>query len=258
MNAPLRLRSAALDALPELAHGFFGRAGGVSTGLYAGLNCGPGSSDDPDAVWENRARAARAVGVAPDRLLSLHQVHSGRAVVVDGPWAGTRPQADGMASAAAGLALGVLTADCAPVLFADAEARVIGAAHAGWRGALAGVLEATLEAMTRLGAQRDRVVAAIGPCIAAASYEVGPEFEAQFRSQDPSSAARFHQGPRGRPHFDLPGYCADRLHRAGVLSIDHLDHDTLTRPQEYFSHRAARLCGEADYGRNISVISLAP
>ena len=258
MSAPPRLQAPTLAAVPGLEHGFFGRLGGVSTGIYASLNCGPGSGDDLDAVRENRARVAHVFGAAPDRLLSLHQVHSARAVIVVGPWSGERPQADGMAAATPGLALGVLAADCAPVLFADAEAGVIGAAHAGWKGALAGVLEATVEAMARLGARADRIVAAIGPCIAFQSYEVGPEFEALFLARDPASSSRFGPGPAGRAHFDLSGYCADRLHRAGILSVDRLDHDTLTRQNELFSHRRSRLHGEADYGRNISVISWAP
>ena len=246
-----------LAALPGIAHGFFTRHGGVSQGGYASLNCGLGSKDDPAAVAENRARVARFLSA--ESLVTAHQVHSATAVVVASPWsAQERPRADAMVTATPRLALGVLTADCAPVLFADAQAGVIGAAHAGWRGALGGVLEATLAAMEQLGAKRARIAAALGPCITQPAYEVGPEFEREFLAADPDSGQFFARPvgkPDARPHFDLPGYVLYRLVRAGLAGG--------TRPpctfagrEDFFSYRRSRAANEADYGRQISAIVL--
>jgi len=238
---------------PRLTHGFFGRRGGVSSGLYASLNAGPGSKDAPEAVAENRRRIAAGLGVAPDFLLNAHQVHSAIAVHVDGPWAGPRPQADAIVTTRPGLAVGALAADCAPVLFADAEAGVVAAAHAGWRGALDGVLEATIAQMVEAGARRSQIIAAIGPCIAQKSYEVGPEFRARFGN----GALRFFSvGREDRWHFDLSGYCASRLAAAGVTRIDLVDADTCACEAEYFSNRRGFLRSDGDYGRNLSAIAL--
>lgn len=252
------LHSPALDGLPGIAHGFFGRAGGVSRGLYASLNCGQGSDDRPEDVAENRARVARGVGVAPDRLVSVHQVHGRDAVAVTAPWA-ERPKADAMVTTVPGLALGVLAADCTPILFADPAAGVIGAAHAGWRGALAGVADATVAAMERLGARRDRIRVAIGPTIRRQSYEVGQEFPAPFLAESADNAAFFHPAARPGHHmFDLPGYLAARLGRLGLAAIDDLEQDTLSQPERFFSYRRTTLAGEADYGRQLSAIALVP
>jgi polyphenol oxidase len=248
---PPALRSAALAGVP---HGFFGRRGGVSTGIYASLNAGPGSDDAPAAVAENRRRIAAAIGVAPDHFVSLHQVHSAIAVRVEAPFPGARPEADGMVTTTRGLGLAILTADCAPVLFADTEAGVIGAAHAGWRGALGGVLEATVAAMRDAGARR--IVAAVGPTIAQQSYEVGPEFQAQFLKQDPASAAFFTNDAKAR--FDLPGYCRARLARLGLARIDLLPLDTYSLPDDWFSNRYSVHAGEKRYGRNCAAIALPP
>jgi len=237
-----------------ISHGFFGRGGGVSTGLYASLNAGRGSSDDPAHIEENRTRIARAMGVADDHLIGVYQVHSAKVVAVDAPWPDTPPKADALVSAAPGLALGILTADCAPVLFADPEARVIGAAHAGWRGALDGVLEATVAAMVDLGANRQNIQAAVGPCIAQTSYEVGPEFLDNFTDRDPAYERFFAKGNADRWHFDLEGFCAHRLSAAGLNGVAKLSLDTCAREAEFFSYRRATQRGESDYGRNISVI----
>lgn len=250
MSAPFASASS-LAALKRVRHGFFGRAGGVSGGIYATLNAGPGSRDDPDAVRENRARIAATLQVGPDRLLSLHQIHSARAVRVDGPWRGARPEADALVTTTPGLALTALSADCAPVLMADAEAGVIGAAHAGWRGAVSGVLEACIEEMRAAGAAR--IVAAIGPCIHAQSYEVGPDFRAAFGAED---AAFFAPGAGDRLHFDLPGYCLMRLARAGV-SAEALPLDTYGLGADYHSHRRHVHEGRDDYGRNCAAIVLS-
>lgn len=244
-------------AAPDLPlpHGFFTRRGGASSGIFAGLNCGPGSSDLADAVAINRARVAEALGLAPDRLVTLHQVHSGDAVAVDGPL-DARPQADGMATATPGLALAVLTADCAPILFADREAGVAGAAHAGWRGARDGVIEATVAAMERLGASRGRIAAVIGPTISQAAYEVGQDFLESFCDDDPANTRFFAGGPGGRPHFDLPGFCLSRLRAAGVAEATWTGHCTYRDAARFFSYRRATHRGEADYGRLISAIRL--
>ena len=234
----LRLQADAL-AMP---HGFFGRTGGISQGIYASLNCGPGSHDERTAVLENRRRVSQALG---GTLLTLYQIHSAEAVVAAAPWE-QGPQADAMATNVPGLVLGILTADCAPVLFADASARVIGAAHAGWKGALGGVTDSAIAAMESLGAQRSRIVAAIGPCISQANYETGPEFQARFD-------ARYFAGR----HFDLERYVADRLAAAGVAHVARLSVCTYARADDFFSYRRATHRGEQDYGRQVSAIVLA-
>lgn len=245
-------------ALAGVHHAFFTRRGGVSTGIYASLNTGPGSKDAPDAVAENRARCARALGVRPDRLLSLYQIHSARAVLAEEPWArANAPEADAVVTRERGLALGILAADCAPVLFADSHARVIAAAHAGWRGALSGVLEAAIALMIDQGAKRERIVAAVGPCIGAQSYEVGPEFEARFRAED-ANASRFFT-PAARPahfQFDLPRYVASRLAAQEIAAVDTVAHCVYQNEADFFSYRRGTHRGEADYGRNLSAIVL--
>lgn len=257
--SPPFLTSPAFAGAPNVRAAFFGRQGGVSTGLYESLNCGPGSRDDADAVAENRRRAALAAGLTgPERLVTLHQVHSAHAVTVAAPFDGPRPEADALATSTPGLGLGVLTADCAPVLLADAEAQVIGAAHAGWRGAFTGVLEAVLDAMERLGADRSRVRAAVGPCISQDAYEVGPEFVARFTEAAPSSAALFAPGADDRSQFDLKAYVARRLRAAGAAEVDVAAACTFSQADAYFSHRRGVKQGAADYGRNLSVIFLAP
>lgn len=257
MSAPAHLVSPALQGA-GVRHGFFGREGGVSTGIFATLNTGPGSGDDPEAVAENRARCAEALGVAPDRLLTLHQAHSPKAVIVSEPWSGERPQADAMATSAPGLALGVLAADCMPFLFADAEARVIGAAHAGWRGALGGVLEATIAAMKELGAEPARIIAALGPCLRQPNFEVGLDLLERFTAKYPASERFFAPGASlEKRQFDLAGFGRWRLSEAGVTTLDDAGICTLGAPDRYFSYRASRRAGEADYGRNLSAISLS-
>jgi YfiH family protein len=245
-----------LAGLPGIAHGFFTRRGGVSQGTYASLNCGPGSGDEAAAVRENRARVAGHLGAGD--LVSAHQVHGTTAIVVDRPWpADERPKADALVTTTRGLALGVLTADCAPVLLAEPEAGVVAAVHAGWRGALAGIVEACLDAMEGLGARRRRICAAIGPCIGPESYEVGPEFEAEFRSRDAASAAFFvRNGAQARPRFDLPGYTLQRLRRAGVTQAGAATTCSFALRDDFFSYRRSRVRGEADYGRQISAIVL--
>lgn len=241
-------------------HGFFTREGGVSTGVYAGLNCGPGSGDDPENVVENRRRVAAFLGVPADRLLSLWQVHSPDVATVDDAWTrDTAPKADAMVSSKPGFALGILTADCTPVLFADREAPVVGAAHAGWKGALGGVLENTVEAMIAEGAKRENILAAIGPSIRQNSYEVGPEFPAAFLDQDADNNQYFIPSERaGHFLFDLSGYCRDRLVAAGVKTIETVGRDTRTDAQRFYSYRRMTLRKEPDYGRQISAITVSP
>ena len=244
------------DGLDGVAHGFLGRCGGVSVGELAGLNVGYGSGDDRDAIAENRRRAVEAV-LPGAQLATVYQVHGRECVYVDRPWPeDSRPRADAMVTDKPGLLLGILTADCAPVLFADAEARVIAAAHAGWRGALAGITDATVEEMERLGARRERIVAAVGPCIGGASYEVDRDFRARFIDADPSNA-RFFSGHEGRrPQFDLQAYVLSRLERAKLARISAAGMDTYAEPERFFSYRRATHRGEPDYGRQISLIGL--
>ena len=244
-------------SLGDIPHGFLGRRGGVSTGVCAGLNVGTGSNDDPEAIAENRRRAAAAVldGAA---LATVHQVHSAEAVFAEAPWSHDgRPRADAMVTDRAGLLLGILTADCVPVLFADVEAGVVGAAHAGWRGALAGVTDSTIALMEQHSASRDAMVAAIGPAIAQASYEVDDSLRQRFVEEDAHNARFFIDGPSGRPHFDLPAYVAHRLLLAGIGTIERLALDTYADPDRFFSYRRATHRGEPDYGRQIILIGLA-
>lgn len=247
-----------LTDIGSIEHGFFTREGGVSQGIYGSLNCGIGSKDERARVLENRARVAAHLGTAGERLLTCHQSHTADAVIVAEPWAiGAMPKADGLATRQPGLALGALAADCAPVLFADPEARVIGAAHAGWKGALAGILEATIAAMVRLGARPGRIRAALGPCIGPEAYEVGPEFEARFIAADPANGRFFHRAPAGaRPRFDLPGYVLERLVRAGLDTVESVTACTYADPDRLFSYRRATHRGETDYGRQVSAIVL--
>jgi YfiH family protein len=245
-------------SLPRLAHGFFGRQGGVSEGIYASLNCGPGSGDDRVKVIENRRHAIEALG-ADARLVTLYQIHSAKAVTVTQPWEiGASPEADGLATSMPGIALGLLTADCAPVLLADVVAGVIGAAHAGWKGALGGVVENTVAAMEKLGAVRGRIAAAIGPCISQANYEVDGEFRANFTRADSVHARFFVPNTReGYFRFDLEAYVAMRLDDAGVAKVEKLSACTYGRANDFYSFRRATHAGEKDYGRDLSAIALA-
>lgn len=237
-------------------HGFFTRRGGASSGVFDGLNCGTGSSDQSEAVAINRARVAQTMEVAPEALVTMHQVHSATAIALEGIPAGPRPQADAMVTATPGLALSVLTADCQPVLFSDPEAGVIGAAHAGWRGALDGVLEATVEAMEQSGARRGRIRAVIGPSISQRAYEVGPDFFETFYDADQFNARFFVNGDDGRYHFDLPGFGLHRLRACGVGEAEWTHHCTYQDPERFYSYRRSVHRKEADYGRLISVIRL--
>lgn len=257
MNASgMKVQSPALNALPGIRYAFFTRQGGVSTGIYASLNGGLGSKDDPANVAENRRRMAQALGA--EALVSCYQIHSADAVVAETPWARENaPRADAIVCKTPNLAIGVSIADCGPVLFADREARVIGCAHSGWKGAFTGVLEATIEKMESLGAQRARIAAAIGPLIRQDSYEVGPEFVARFHEADPRNIRFF--APSDREHhslFDLPGYIAMRLKKAGLSEIDDLCLDTYSDEERFFSYRRAIHKGEPDYGRLVAAIAL--
>ncbi len=250
------LRAANLKS-PGIEHGFFGRKGGVSQGIFASLNCGPGSGDSRADVIENRRRAADALGSAA-HLLTLYQVHSPNVVTVTAPWRiGEGPQADAMVTNVAGIAVGILTADCAPVLFADAEAGVIGAAHAGWKGAIGGVTDSAIAAMEALGAKRDRIAAAIGPCISQTNYEVGPEFRDRFAEADARSIRFF--APADRPlhlRFDLEGYVAERLIAAEIGGIERASTCTYASEGDFFSYRRTTHRMEEDYGRQVSAIVL--
>lgn len=243
------------DSLAPLRHGFFTRRGGASSGVFAGLNCGSGSSDQTEIVSINRARVAEAMQVANTCLVTVHQTHSADVQIVDGPLPDPKPKADAMVTRTPGVALGILTADCQPVLFADPEAGVIGAAHAGWRGALDGVLEATVEAMVGLGADRDTITAVIGPSISQRAYEVGPEFLDAFLAEDPQHARFFVNGAEDRFHFDLPGFGLHKLRSAGI-SAEWTRHCTYSDADRFYSYRRATHAREADYGRLISVIRL--
>jgi hypothetical protein len=240
-------------------HGFFTRRGGVSTGPFATLNCSLSGQDQRDNVLENRARAARAIGVDPARLVGINQVHSTDVTHVTEPWTpGNGPRADAMVTDRRGIALGIVTGDCAPVLFADADAGIIGAAHAGWRGAGAGVLEATLAAMQTHGASPGRITAAVGPCIAQASYEVGTDLRDAVLDHAPADARFFTPGARALHwQFDLPGYCAARLAAAGVGAVEVLAFDTMQDESRFYSHRRRTLAGGGLIGHQISVIALA-
>ena len=250
------LKASNLSA-PGITHGFFGRTGGVSEGIYASLNCGPGSKDERSAVMENRRRAVSTL--SPNaRLVTLYQIHSAEAVTVTEPWEiENNPKADALVTDRPGIALGVLAADCAPILFADIEAGVIGAAHAGWGGAFAGVTDATIAAMERLGADRTRICAAIGPCISQAAYEVGPEFEMRFRAESANNVRFFIPSSRADHwQFNLEAYVAHRLKRAGIGSVEALSTCTYANEETFFSYRRATHRAEADYGRQLSAITL--
>jgi YfiH family protein len=256
----MMLHAPSLAALPGIRHAFFTREGGVSDGLYASLNAGFGSGDDPARVAENRARMAAAVGVVPENLLSAIQIHSADVIVAEAPWTpAERPKLDAIVTRRPGLAVCASTADCGPVLFADPEARVVGAAHAGWRGALAGVTDATIAAMERLGAARERIVAAIGPMIRQPNYEVGPEVQAQFVAQDPGHARFFAPSSRdGHALFDLAGYVAARLAAAGLGRVEDVGVCTYAEETRFYSFRRATHRGEPDYGRHVNAIALMP
>jgi polyphenol oxidase len=256
MTQPLHAHR--LAKLPGIRHAFFTRAGGVSGGVYASLNAGVGSNDDPDHVAENRARMAAAMGVTPERFLTCYQIHSPEAVVAADPWTSeARPRADAIVTTMPGLAIGVSTADCGPVLFADPQARVIGAAHAGWRGALSGVTDQTIAAMEKLGASRARIVAALGPMIRQKNYETGADLRDRFIAADPANARFFRTGARqGHFMFDLAGYVAARLAASGVGTIEDVDACTYADAEKFFSYRRMTHRGEADYGRHVNAIAL--
>lgn len=244
------------DMLSPVRHGFFSRRGGASSGVFSGLNCGYGSSDQTEAVSVNRTRVANAMDVSPEALISVHQVHSPTVLTIDSPINGDKPKADAVVTATPGLALTILTADCQPVLFADAQANVIGAAHAGWRGALDGVLEATLDAMEALGAKRENTAAVIGPTISQQAYEVGPEFLDDFVAESAENLRFFANGAGDRLQFDLPAFGLHRLRQAGIGQAEWTRHCTYSDPDRFYSYRRATHAKEADYGRLISAIKL--
>ncbi|MEM1086584.1 MAG: peptidoglycan editing factor PgeF [Pseudomonadota bacterium] len=253
MSAPPFAQGRKLSSLKPVHHGFFGRQGGVSSGLYNSLNLGEGSGDRSDAIQQNRERVREAMTAS--HLLSCYQIHSPTVITVTDPWT-SRPEGDAMVTNVPGLALCILTADCVPVLFADERAGIIGAAHAGWKGALSGVIEATLEAMQTLGADREQIIAAIGPAIQQDSYEVGPEFRDTWVGEKEWTDRFFKVGAGDRLQFDLIGYVQSVLQREGVGAVDNLEHDTCTMEETYFSNRRRNHHGEDDYGRNGSVIVL--
>ena len=252
------LQAASLSALPGVRHAFFTREGGVSDGIYATLNGGTGSNDEPGRVAENRARMAALLGVRPAHLLTAYQIHSPEVAIIDGPWTlDRRPRADALVTKRPGLAIGVTTADCGPVLLADARACIVGVAHAGWRGAAGGVIESTIAAMEECGADRERINAALGPMIRQPSYEVGPEFIATFQAQDDANARFFTPAARaGHASFDLAGYIAARLNAAGIRDIEDLGRCTYSDPALFFSFRRSTHRREIDYGRHVNAIVL--
>jgi polyphenol oxidase len=252
------LQAQSLSKLPGIRHGFFTRAGGVSDGVYESLNGGVGSEDSPAKVAENRARMAKHLGVAPDRFLTCYQIHSPEVVVAETPWpSNERPRADAIVTRTPNLAIGISTADCGPVLLADPEARVIGAAHAGWRGALTGVIEQTVAAMEKLGAKRGRIVAAAGPMIRQSNYEVGQDLIDRFVATDPNTIRFFKPAQRpGHAMFDLAGYVVSRLRRAEIAEIEDLGLCTYADPAQFYSYRRATHRAEPDYGRHINAIAL--
>ena len=246
-----------LERLPGVRHAFFTRRGGVSLGLYASLNVGRGSRDDPEAVEENRRLCAGRFGAPADRLFTAYQIHSATALIVDGPWGEARPEGDAVATATPGLVCGALAADCAPVLLADAQARVVAAAHAGWRGALGGVIAATVARMAELGAEPARITAAVGPCIGPDSYEVGLDFLRTFEAASPGSARFFRSGAApDKRLFDLPSFVLGRLAEAGVTDAAWTGRDTFAEEAEFFSNRRAVHRSHGDYGRLLSAIML--
>lgn len=244
----------------SVAHGFFGRQGGASDGIYASLNCGYGSGDDSVSVCENRTRVATWLGTREEQLITLYQIHSADALHVTAPWPRTAPpKADAMATTLRGVALGVLAADCAPILLSDHQAGVIGCAHSGWKGAIGGVAESVVRMMEQLGATRARIHAAVGPCISQPSYEVGPEFLARFVEEDVENKRYFVSSPReGHWQFDLPGYVTARVKATGIGAVETLNMCTYEHNDAYFSFRRTTHRGETDYGRNVSAIMLKP
>jgi YfiH family protein len=254
----MTLESALLASVPGIRHAFFTRAGGVSSGIYAGLNVGLGSKDEAEHVHENRRRMAAALDVPVEKLLTLHQIHSPDVIVATEPWPATvRPKGDAMVTKVPGIALGVTAADCGPVLMVDPKARVIGAAHAGWKGALAGVVEKTIEAMEGQGASRDDIIVGLGPMLRQRNYEVGMEFVTRFEEADADNARFFSSASRlGHAMFDLPGYIHARLQRAGVLMVDDIDLCTYADEDSFFSYRRSTHRKEADYGRHVHAIVL--
>ena len=248
------------NAVPVVRHAIFPRRGGVSEGLYDSLNCGFGSGDNLERVARNRGIAMQQLGLPPDRLVTCYQIHSATAIIAEAPWLPqAAPNADGVVTLVPGLALGILTADCAPILFHDPFAKVIGAAHGGWRGALGGIIEATIGQMEAIGAARTRIRAAVGPCIGRASYEVGAEFPQRFLAEDPASRLSFEAGSRaGHFMFDLGGYIEHRLARAGVATVERASRDTAAEAEDFFSYRRSCLRGEGAYGRGLSAIVLTP
>lgn len=242
------------EALEGVNHGFYTREGGVSSGIYAGLNCGFGSGDDDSSVDENRDRVRRDLGA--DALVSVHQYHSPEVVEVTADWGRERPKADAMVCRSPGLAIGILTADCGPILLADREARVVGAAHAGWKGALGGVIESVIDAMEGLGARRERIAAAVGPLISQANYEVGPEFVERFIDEDPAFGRFFAGGPGDRALFDLAGFCLHRLREAGIGEAEWTGHCTYRDPDRFYSYRRTTHAGGGDYGRLCAAIMI--
>ena len=256
MTAPTPITHPLLERA-DVRHGFFTRHGGVSTGLFQGLNTGLGSSDDPSAVAENRRRVAEAMGGGADDLANCYQIHSSLTRVAVGPWSGDRPEGDAVVTKTARVIPAVLTADCAPVLLADADAGVVGAVHAGWKGALDGVVHSAVAAMEALGARPGRIVAVVGPCIAQASYEVGADFEARFAHHDPGAERFFIPGTQAdKRMFDLPGFVLWRLEQAGVGEASWTGHDTCADEAAFYSNRRAHLRGEPDFGRLMSAITL--
>lgn len=257
------VEAANLGTVSGIRHGFFTRIGGVSSGIYAGLNCGLGSNDDQALVLENRRMIGRHLGAGDDKfgggVITLYQEHGTTALEVTAPPSrDALPRADAVVSRTPGLVIGVLTADCAPVLLADGEAGVVAAAHAGWRGAVDGIVDSAVREMERLGARRERISAAVGPCISQSSYEVGPEFEAAFLARDPANGAFFQRNPKtARPHFDLPGFVVSRLANAGISNIENLGLCTCENESLFYSYRRKSLRGEPDYGRQISAIVVA-
>ncbi len=256
---PRYLVADSFASVSHIRHAFFTRDGGISEGIYASLNTGLGSDDEPRAVAENRRRIAATFDLPADALNTVYQVHGKKVVRVDGPWpASGPPQADAMVADRHGIALGILTADCAPVLFADEDAGVIGAAHAGWKGALSGVLQATIEAMEALGASRKSIAACVGPTIGPLSYEVGPEFPLPFLEADPENECFFAPASRaGHFMFDLPGFAVSVLRAAGIGFVENMVRDTCAEPESFFSYRRATKRGEPDYGRCLSAIALS-
>lgn len=255
----MTIRSTALASLPGVRHAFFTREGGVSEGAFASLNVGSRGGDLPERVAANRARAAARLGLGPDRLVTARQVHGATALTVAEPWGpADAPEADGLVTDRPGLLLGVLSADCGPLLMADPDAGVVAAAHAGWKGALGGVVGATVAAMAALGARPERIVAALGPCIAQQSYEVGSEFVASFAAADPESERFFRAGASGKALFDLKRFVAERLRRAGVAQVDLLPHDTCADAERFFSYRRSTIRHEDGFGLQLSAITGMP